>query len=365
MSAEQNQTPNNNNRNNNLNNPNSPDLTERPLAPILLSPSELKTLLVHVLETVTGLPPGRVIREGDGESDPRPNAGSVPNAGFAPNFGYPTDSVNTADATPAPFADFTPHPGLYCSINWRSMELLPQNNGDYFPVQYPSGGSAPEQAAPEGDAYNASPLQSANSTHPAYPISSDLNASEQTTSEPGVSDPSASDPNASAPNASDPGASAPNASDPSVPAPSASDPSAASDSSTSDSNASDMLQVLRNESWCEARISFWGPGAFEAAANAAFALQSDARRFDLWRLIGFGGVGPVEHTSAPFRGAVQGRAYFDLSFYACFGAAYPAEWFNTACWNLPRSGHNETFATSKEIACEPKSHCPILFGPVS
>ena len=118
-----------------------------------------------------------------------------------------------------------------------------------------------------------------------------------------------------------------------------------------------LFQALRHESWCEVRISFWGPGAFEAALTAAGALQSDARWFDLWRLIGFGGVGPIEHTSAPFRGRVQGRACFDLSFYACLGAAYPAEWFDTARWDLPRPGRHETFNTSKEIACEPKSHC--------
>lgn len=123
-----------------------------------------------------------------------------------------------------------------------------------------------------------------------------------------------------------------------------------------------VTQYLRNETWCTVQVSFWGPKAFETAAMSVGKLQNDNRNFDLWRILGYGGVEAIQDISAPFRGTVQQRCFFDLSFYACFGADYPVDWFDISQWTIrqqdpPAARDPEHFDYSKEIHNEPDTRC--------
>jgi hypothetical protein len=104
----------------------------------------------------------------------------------------------------------------------------------------------------------------------------------------------------------------------------------------------DYLQYLNNESYCSVQVNFWGPGAMQAAAYAAGALQDDSRNFDLWRPLGYGGVGDIQDISTSFGGKIQQRVFFDLEFYACLGAEYPADFFSSSQWReaLPLNNYS-------------------------
>jgi hypothetical protein len=84
-----------------------------------------------------------------------------------------------------------------------------------------------------------------------------------------------------------------------------------------------LTQHLRHESWCTVRVSFWGPKAFESAVRTVQAMETGDRWFDLWKVLGYGGTDAIQDISAAFRGRIQGRCFFNLSFYACFGADLP------------------------------------------
>lgn len=114
-----------------------------------------------------------------------------------------------------------------------------------------------------------------------------------------------------------------------------------------------LTQHLRNETYCTVQVSFWGKGAFEMALSAVSALQNAERWFDLWRVLGYGGVDRVQDISAAFRGLVQGRAFFNLTFYACFGAEYPSDWFDTMTLEIESNG---TLNTMEIPEAEPD--CP-------
>ena len=112
---------------------------------------------------------------------------------------------------------------------------------------------------------------------------------------------------------------------------------------------------LRNEAWCTVQVSFWGPDAMDTAVRSMQALNSDARWFDLWRVLGYGGVSRIQNISAQFRGKIQPRLFYDLTFYACFGTQFPADWFDSSQWQLGlRAGdvnnpETQEFEYSKEI----------------
>lgn len=197
---------------------------------MILTTEEVKKLFIAVLERITGFPSGRVIWETTG--GPRP-----------PD-------------------------GLYCSLWWKGLELLPQNMGDY--------------------------------------------------SAPGGNEP---DPDKDKP----------------------------------------LTQHLRHESWCTVQISFWGPKAFEAAVRAVQALETSDRWFDLWKMLGYGGTDAIQDISAAFRGRIQGRCFFNLSFYACFGSDYPAEWFDIAQLGIEYAGQAENFEYSKADRDVPDD-CSCLKG---
>lgn len=109
--------------------------------------------------------------------------------------------------------------------------------------------------------------------------------------------------------------------------------------------AEDILtQHLRHEARCAVRVSFWGPGALPAAARAVGALQNDNRNFDLWRVLGPGGIDKIWDESGASGGTGLNRYCFNLQFYACFGAAYPVDWFNASRWGLAGTGEAEQFA---------------------
>lgn len=118
-----------------------------------------------------------------------------------------------------------------------------------------------------------------------------------------------------------------------------------------------ITQHLRNESYCTVQISFWGAGAFDMALATVAALQNAQRWFDLWRVLGYGGVDRVQDISAAFRGRIQGRSFFNLSFYACFGTSFPADWFDSAAWEIAAQGTTDHFDYSKEIHDAPDPRC--------
>jgi len=118
-----------------------------------------------------------------------------------------------------------------------------------------------------------------------------------------------------------------------------------------------IIQTLRNEAWCTVQVSFWGLRAFEAATAVVGVLQNDNRTFDLWRVLGYGGIDAIQDVSAPFRGRMQPRCFFNLSFYACLGADYPVEWFDVSRWAILSSGALMQFDYSKEIHDEPTAGC--------
>lgn len=122
-------------------------------------------------------------------------------------------------------------------------------------------------------------------------------------------------------------------------------------------------QHLCHESYCSVQVSAWGQDAFDAVHEVAQALQADSRWFDLWRLIGYGGVDSVQDISAAFRGQVQGRAYFNLDFYACFGADHPTEWFNVSQWAIRCNEKTEEFEYQKSDRDIPED-CSCLEGEV-
>lgn len=113
----------------------------------------------------------------------------------------------------------------------------------------------------------------------------------------------------------------------------------------------DGIQHLDNESLCIMQITVRGPHAYSLASEARYSLDAAERFFDLWRVLGFAGCGPVTDLSAAFGGRVQQRAFFDLSFYALFGRAYPLEWFDASQWGI----NDEALQLPKEEA-----PCPSL-----
>jgi hypothetical protein len=119
-----------------------------------------------------------------------------------------------------------------------------------------------------------------------------------------------------------------------------------------------ITQHLRNETWCTVQVSFWGPRAFATAAMAVGALQNDNRNFDLWRILGYGGVEAMQDISLPFRGRVQPRCFFDLSFYACFGADYPVDWFDTSQWTIDFADPPATREPEHAVVPEDEPECP-------
>lgn len=96
----------------------------------------------------------------------------------------------------------------------------------------------------------------------------------------------------------------------------------------------DAVEHLRNESLCEIQITARGPQALAYAAQIRFALESAARQFDLYKVIGFAGCTEIQVFSAPYNGAIQQRAMFNLSFYAMFNREFPADWFDASQWQI-------------------------------
>lgn len=195
---------------------------------MILTPEDVKKLLASVLEGLTGLGSGRVIWEAS--AGPRPSE------------------------------------GLYCSLWWKDLELLPQNGGDYATSEAPG----PDKENP-------------------------------------------------------------------------------------------ITQTLRNESWCTVQVSFWGPKAFETAVRTVQALQTGDRYFDLWKMLGYGGTDAIQDISAAFGGRIQGRCFFNLSFYACFGADYPVDWFDISQWAIGYAGKTETFEYARADR-EVSDDCSCLKG---
>jgi len=115
-------------------------------------------------------------------------------------------------------------------------------------------------------------------------------------------------------------------------------------------NEDSLIQNLDNETWCVVQVSFWGNASLETAAFTVGALQNDNRHFDLWRVIGYGGVDSIQDISTAFQGMIQQRCFFNLSFYAKFGADYPVDWFDSSQWGIqkPDIDHTELLIISKE-----------------
>ena len=106
------------------------------------------------------------------------------------------------------------------------------------------------------------------------------------------------------------------------------------------------VQSLGNEALCTVQVSVRGPNAYSLASEARYGLEAAERFFDLWRVLGFAGCSPVTDLSAPLGGRIQQRAFFDMTFYALFGWAYPLEWFDASQWAI----NNESLQLPKEEA---------------
>lgn len=106
------------------------------------------------------------------------------------------------------------------------------------------------------------------------------------------------------------------------------------------------VQSLGNEALCTVQVSVRGPDAYSLASEARYSLEAAERFFDLWRVLGFAGCGPVTDLSGPLGGRIQQRAFFDMTFYALFGRAYPLEWFDASQWVI----NNESLQLPKEEA---------------
>jgi hypothetical protein len=91
-------------------------------------------------------------------------------------------------------------------------------------------------------------------------------------------------------------------------------------------------EELKGEAYCTVQITFWGPGAYDAALNTRLLLNSSARELDLYKVVGSAGCTSVQDLSAAFAGRVQQRAFFDFSFYVCFDVEVPSDWFDTSSW---------------------------------
>ncbi|MFQ8889832.1 MAG: hypothetical protein ACLR7Z_17285 [Bilophila wadsworthia] len=96
------------------------------------------------------------------------------------------------------------------------------------------------------------------------------------------------------------------------------------------------VQSLGNETLCTVQVSVRGPHAYSLASEARYGLEAAERFFDLWRVLGFAGCGPVTDLSGPLGGRIQQRAFFDITFYALFGR--PTRWSGST----PHSGPSTT-----------------------
>lgn len=101
-----------------------------------------------------------------------------------------------------------------------------------------------------------------------------------------------------------------------------------------ETDTGDLAERARNETRLSMAAAFWGKEAMTRATSCMHALQSYQRVFDLWRLLGFSGVDPVQATGSAYLGKIQDRAQFTIYFYAALGALYPADWFTASRWGL-------------------------------
>lgn len=116
--------------------------------------------------------------------------------------------------------------------------------------------------------------------------------------------------------------------------------------------AEDGTQVLDNETLFTVQFNFWGRGAVSTAMSVVSALQNGQRFFDIWKIIGFAGIDSVQDISAAYGAQIQQRAFFDCDFYACFGKAYPLDWYKVAQveLQLPDKEFTENFTIDGEDA---------------
>lgn len=88
-----------------------------------------------------------------------------------------------------------------------------------------------------------------------------------------------------------------------------------------------VYEYLKNEALCSVQITFRGPTALDSTHSFRQYLESGARIFDLWKIVGFSNATDILDLSAYYNGDIQQRACFDLEFYASFMRRYPADYF--------------------------------------
>lgn len=94
-----------------------------------------------------------------------------------------------------------------------------------------------------------------------------------------------------------------------------------------DNGLSEGTQALRNDAFCTVRILTRGTNAYNAASLLRQAFDSADRQWDLYHVVGFAGIESIQDISVNFGGQIQQTAFFDFSFYVCFGAEYSIPWF--------------------------------------
>lgn len=93
-------------------------------------------------------------------------------------------------------------------------------------------------------------------------------------------------------------------------------------------------ETLRGESYISGRIVFYGKGAFDNIRRTINALNSSARQFDLFRIMGFSGFETAKDASVEFEGALEERADVLFFGYAALGGMFPADFFTSSQWGI-------------------------------
>lgn len=82
-----------------------------------------------------------------------------------------------------------------------------------------------------------------------------------------------------------------------------------------------------NACYCTLEIKVLGENSRNVLSEIMFGLQSINRTWDIWNVVGFGGVTEIQNASTPLGGRIQEWSVMDVSFYVNFERTYLAEYF--------------------------------------
>lgn len=107
----------------------------------------------------------------------------------------------------------------------------------------------------------------------------------------------------------------------------------------------ELMQIQDNETLMTVQVSIYGNNAYDEALRTMQQMHNQNRYFDLWQVIGFAGLGPLQDISTEIGAKIQQRVYFDFSFYTVFGRKYSVDWFASSQWIVREltNDHKETW----------------------